>query len=182
MKLLGITVPPEAVEKFKKESQFKKGQVSFNKGKKQSEFLSKAAIAKSKKTRFKKGQLPPNTKYNGCISTRNHKGIIYKVVRVDNAKWEMLHVYTWKQAGKKIPKGSVVVFKDGDTMNINIANLECITRKQLMLRNTLHNYPKEIALTIQLRGALNRQINKHAKQNNGPAQPHVRGTRKVRQR
>jgi hypothetical protein len=32
-----------------------------------------------------------------------------------------------------------------------------------MARNTLHRYPKPIAQAIQLRGALNRQINKRVR-------------------
>lgn len=39
-------------------------------------------------------------------------------------------------------------------------SVELITRQELMKRNTLHRYPKPIAQLIQLRGALNRQINK----------------------
>jgi hypothetical protein len=34
----------------------------------------------------------------------------------------------------------------------------------MMARNTVHRYPKEVALAIQARGALVRQINKRADQ------------------
>jgi hypothetical protein len=180
MVLLGLKVPPEVIAKFKAESYFPKGHESFNKGKKQKEYMSRSAIARTKATQFKKGGEPSNTKYNGCIVIRNDKsGRKYRMIRIAKARWEMLHAYLWKKAGNKIPKGHIVVFKDKDTMNCKLSNLECISRRENMLRNTVQNFPKPIALAIQLRGALNRQINKHEKQNNGSAQPHVRSTRKV---
>jgi hypothetical protein len=56
-----------------------------------------------------------------------------------------------------------VAFMDRNTMNCNVANLEILTSAELLKRNSLHNYPIPIARAIQLRGALNRQINKHLK-------------------
>ena len=46
-----LTIPKEIIEQRKNMGRFKKGQVSYNKGLKQSEFMSSEAIEKTKKTR-----------------------------------------------------------------------------------------------------------------------------------
>jgi hypothetical protein len=86
--------------------------------------------------------------------------------------WRSMHVMLWERYRGPIPPGHAVVFKDGDRSHIKIANLECISRRELMRRNSYHtNYPKEIARLIQLRGAVQRQINRraHEKQDRAPA-------------
>lgn len=47
---------------------------------------------------------------------------------------------------------------------ITLDRVECISLAENMRRNSYHNYPKEIALAIQLRGVLNRKINHVIKQ------------------
>jgi hypothetical protein len=164
MKLLGIIVPPEIVEKFRLESRFKKGAAPVNKGKKQTDFMSKEAIERTKNTRFKKGQLPHNSKSDNAISIRADKsGAVYKYIRISKGKWALLHRYNWEKKHGKIPKGLNLVFRDRDTMNCDISNLEALTNAQLMKRNSVHNLPKPLAGIVQLRGVLNRQIRKHLK-------------------
>lgn len=161
MKVLGIVVPPEIIEKFKKESRFLKGHKPFNKGKK----MPPEVYKKVKKSFFKKGSLPPNTKFNGAVSVRKDKsGHSYQYIRIRKAKWVPLHRHMWEQKRGKIKRGYNIVFKDGNSMNCKISNLKAVTRPQLMKMNTYHNYPKPLARLIQLRGALNRQINKRLKQ------------------
>jgi hypothetical protein len=53
-------------------TEFKKGHVPFNKGLKQSEWMSPEAVAKTKATRFKKGQMPPTAMPLGYISRCAH--------------------------------------------------------------------------------------------------------------
>jgi hypothetical protein len=164
---IGAIPSPEAVEIFKRGSQFGKGHAPANKGKCWKEFMSRRGMQNARKTQFKKGNLPPNTKNNMCITIRTDKTKKdYKFIRLALGKWVPLHRYNWQQANGKIPRKMNLVFKDGDTINCDVSNLELLTNAQLMKRNTLHNYPKDIATTIQLRGALNRQINKHLKKIN----------------
>lgn len=58
------------------------------------------------------------------------------------------------------PPGHSVVFKDGNKANCAIENLELLTRADLMRRNTVHHLPTPLVQTIQLLGALTRQIRK----------------------
>lgn len=164
LKAMGLVVPRQIAEKRKEMGQFKAGRVPANKGLRQTEFMSAKAIKRSAKTRFKKGNIPPNTKYDFAITVRTEKtGRNYQWIRIGVGKWVPVHRYMWEKVNGKIPKGMSLVFKDGDSMNVDLANLELLTRKQLMQRNTVHNLPKPIALTVQLRGALNRKINSKLK-------------------
>lgn len=164
MAVLGLVVPKEIAEKFSKESLIKPGNVSHNKGKRQSEYMTPEAIARTRATQFNKGHLPHNTLTDLEITMRTDKrGVQYKHIRVALGKWEPLHRYNWMQAHGPIPPKMNLVFKDGNTMNCDLDNLEPISNADLLRRNSLHNYPEDIARTIQLRGALNRQINKHLK-------------------
>jgi hypothetical protein len=57
----------------------------------------------------------------------------------------------------------VLAFRNGDRRAIRLKNLKCISRRELMARNTVHNLPRPLAQTILLLGALNHQIRKRTK-------------------
>lgn len=150
------------------DTRFKKGQPSFNKGKKQLEFMTAAAIEKSKATRFKKGRLPHNTKPEGTILFHLDKrtGNKYGYVR-DRAtgKLNFVHRINYEKSFGEIPEGGVVIFKDGDTLNTDPSNLQLITYAENMKRNTIHRYPQEVKEAIRLISKLTKKINQHEKQN-----------------
>jgi uncharacterized membrane protein len=60
--------------------------------------------------------------------------------------------------GRQLPPGHAVAFRNGDRRDMRPDNLELITRQELMRRNSVQNLPKPIVSTIQLLGALKRQI------------------------
>lgn len=154
MRILGIVVPSEIIQKFKDDSRFKKGQTPPNKGKKMPPELYK----KCAPTMFKKGQVSVNKKPVG--SERIDKDGYYWVKTKNPRTWRMKHVLLWEKKRGKVPKGMIVIFKDKNRANIKISNLKIITRSQHMKRNSIHAYGPEIARIHQLRGALTRQINK----------------------
>lgn len=78
------------------------------------------------------------------------------------ARWRAVHLVIWEAVHGRLPKGHAIVFKNGDKRDVRLDNLECITRAELMARNTVHNLPKPLAQAIQLLGALNRKINRRA--------------------
>lgn len=164
LRQLGLIIPGEIIEQRRLASRIRPGNVSFNKGLKQSEFMSPAAIRRTKVTRFKKGRVPHNTKRDLAITVRtDNRGVKIKHIRISLSKWMPLHRYNWERVNGKIPPKMKLVFKDHDTMNCDVGNLELLTPGQLMKRNSYHNYPEPIAKVIQLGGALTRQINKHLK-------------------
>ncbi len=90
----------------------------------------------SEKTWFKKGHLPHNTKEDHAISIRYHvKGYHYKYIRLSKGIWVLLHRHIWEAVNGQIPKGYNVCFKDKNTLNCNIENLELVSRQENMRRN-----------------------------------------------
>jgi hypothetical protein len=161
MKILGLIVPTEIIEKFKKDSYIKKGDVSFNKGKKQSEYMTPEAIVACKKTCFKKGNLPYNTKEtNGVISIRRDTKtqIDYQYIRVAVGEWELLQRYNYRMFIGDIPNGHVVILKDGNCLNCHPFNLELISQRENMLRNSIQRYPGELIKTMKILSRLKKQI------------------------
>lgn len=119
---------------------FRKGHTPMNKGQ-------KGVYGKgSEKGWFKKGSNPKNTKKDGDISIRKDShGRPYKHIRIAKGKWVHYHRYLWeKHTGKPIPKGFVVTFKDGDSMNCVVENLELISMGENARRNMNPQKKQEI--------------------------------------
>lgn len=164
LRQLGLVIPRDIIAARVAASRIQSGSAPFNKGRKMKEWMPPASIKRSKATRFKKGNLPKNTLHDLAITVRlDNRGVKMLFIRVGLAKWLPLQRYAWERANGPIPGKMKIVFKNGNTLDCNIENLEMVTPADLMRRNTVHNYGPEIAKIAQLRGALNRQINKHLK-------------------
>jgi hypothetical protein len=145
-----------------KATQFQKGQAPPNKGQK----MSTEVYQKVAKTMFKKGTVPPNTQPIGTIHQRRDTGgKMYQYIKLADSEWQLLNRYTWEQHNGPIPKGMVVVYKDGDYLNNDINNLLMITKKENMARNTIQRLPKELQQVMRLKCKLIKKIN-----NNGTKQ------------
>lgn len=145
--------------------QFKKGQIPVNKGKKQTEFMSREAIERTKASRFQKGSIPHNAVPVG-YERINKDGYVY--IKVEGKRKLVLkHRYIWEQHNGLVPEGYNIQFKDGNRQNCDIENLYMISQsEQMKTENSFYaRYPKEVQLLIQLKGALNRQINNAIKKN-----------------
>ena len=139
---------------FLRRHRFPKGLTPWNKGRR--------GYMGANATSFRKGQMLFNHRPIGSERVTKD-GYLERKVR-EPKKWRAVHVLLWESVHGKVKRGSIVVFKAGISKERRlrpvIADLECITREENMRRNTYHRYPKEIARLIQLRGALQRQINK----------------------
>lgn len=147
---------------FQNNGSFKEGHVPSNKGKKQI-FKSETTRAKSTATQFKKGNLPHNTKYDGCLSIRYDKksNIGYVYIRISKANWQPMNRVLWEaKTGEKLTDKDNIVFKDGDQSKVVFENLVKLTHKELMARNTIQNFPEEFKDLIRLKSRLNKQITK----------------------
>lgn len=139
---------------------FPKGHIPVNKGQKMSPELYK----KCAPTMFKKGNKPHNTKADGEISIRKDKnGHEYQYIRVSLGKWELLHRHIWEKANGPIPENHNVVFIDKNHLNCELSNLELISNEELMERNTIQRYPKELQTTIKAVSKLTKHIQHHEK-------------------
>ena len=144
-------------------TQFKKGHEPYNKGAKMpSELYEKVA-----RTMYKKGNKPMNTREPHATSIRlDNSGRAYHYTKIKDGLWKLTHRVMWEQVHGEIPKGYVVRFKDGNTMNLSILNLECIPMRKNMTRNTIQRYPMELQQVMKLRSKLNKQIKNHGKKPN----------------
>lgn len=135
---------------------YPKGHVPANKGQRRPGW----GPGRMKDTQFKKGEA---TNWMPVGSTRLVDGYVYrKISDVRNVPWTVNwkpeNVLVWEAAHGPVPSGHALAFKNGDRTDVRLDNLELISRRELMRRNSVHNLPKPLAETVQLLGALNRQI------------------------
>lgn len=138
---------------------FKPGHATWNKG-------MKGLQLSDERTRFKKGHMPHN--WHPVGHERLHDGYLQrKMTDTRNTRRDYIcvHILLWISHHGAIPKDHCVIFRDKNRQNIVIENLECISRAENMRRNSFHNYPKEVAQLVQLRGALNRKLNRMENKN-----------------
>jgi hypothetical protein len=141
-----------------KRFRYKKGNVPFNKGKE----MPSEVYEKVKATMFKKGNRPHNWKPDGTIVARkdaDKSGRVYLYYKVRDSKWILYHNKVWIDHNGLIPKKSIVRFIDGNTRNCDISNLEMVSMKENMARNTIQRFPEEIQQIIKLTTKLNKTIN-----------------------
>lgn len=150
-------------------TRFEKGHAPANKGLRRPGW----GPGRMKTTQFKKGErrgvAARNWRQVGTILTDSDG---YQRIKVREARsgeaygfgnvrvWPLLQRHVWREAHGLIPAGFNVCFKNGDKTNCALGNLELVSRRDMMKRNSVHNLPKPLAETIQLLGALRRQIRK----------------------
>ena len=117
---------------------FEKGHATWNKGTK--------GLTKANVTSFKKGQKPHNYKPLG--SERITKDGYCEIKVSDTGRrWRPKHVLIYEKHHGKVPKGSAVIFLDGDKRNFDIDNLHLVTRGQLAMLNKNNLIQKDAELT-----------------------------------
>ncbi len=139
-------------------TRFVKGQPAWNKGKR--------GYMGANRTSFKKGnrskRWDPEIYAIGALRI-NADGYLDIKVKEGLRAWERMSRWVWTTERGPIPPLGVIRAINGDEDDCRIENLRLTTRGDLMRENSYHKYPKEITRLIQLRGALNRQINKREK-------------------
>jgi hypothetical protein len=114
-----------------------------------------------KATQFQKGNLPFNTQPVGSINKRKDtNGKFYSYIKIAHSNWQLLNRYLWEQNFGKIPPGMIVIFKDNNEDNNEISNLELISKKENMNRNSMHQYPLEIKQILILKNKLIKKTTK----------------------
>jgi hypothetical protein len=123
-------------------TQFKKGHVPYNKGKKG------VSYEGMKFTQFKKGNKPHNwvpvgservTK-DGYIQVKSQEGCFQK-------NWKGKHILVWEAANGPVPEGHAVIFGDGDKRNFSLNNLILVSRAQLVRLNQKNLIQEDAELT-----------------------------------
>ena len=88
-------------------------------------------------TSFKKGNIPVSTLPVGSVVVRSD-GLQQTKIAEPNV-WRLTHILGWEAVNGPLPKGHVLKFKDGNKANIDLNNLELISRAEL-LRLNHHRY------------------------------------------
>lgn len=134
---------------------FKPGHSSWIKGKKGVQF------AGCKATQFKPGQRSHNETPIG--TEREKQGYLWRKVSAKQTgswrdDWRQVHLLVWEEHHGPVPPGHVVTFRNKNTLDPRIENLECITRAEHTARNTIHRYPPELRQLMRLNGRLKKLI------------------------
>ena len=160
MKKLGLIVPPDILQQFKKDSQIQKGNVPFNKGKKIEEYMTEDEILRFKENSYKKGNKPHNTHADGFISIRKTKKGEYYQIKINDKRIDLhRHIYSLKFG--PIPRGYNIQFKDGNSLNVDPDNLFAISRFNQAFINNNGGYkiPFEYYETLKLIQSLKQKLN-----------------------
>lgn len=173
-KAMGLEKAPDFLSKFAKATdlpgrgtahRIRAGAVPPNKGRK----MSPAQYAVMARTMFKKGAAPANRAPLGATRVNPDGYLVRKIASTGYPPddWKAVHRLVWIEHHGPIPRGQVVCFKPGRRTTveaeITIDALECISQRENMARNTVHNLPAELKSTIQTKGILKRMINQRIK-------------------
>lgn len=162
IKAMGLEIPKELVDARKKKGRYEKGNVPFNKGKKVRDLVSPEAMERMSTTWFQKGHVPHNTyDKDGTITIRKDSyGRSYHWIRVKMGKWRMLNRYIWEKEYGPIPEGRLIVFKDRNSLNCVLENLECISKSENALRNNtqFHLLDPELKSAIRMKNKLTKTL------------------------
>lgn len=122
----------EIIKKFNKKYNDNRTQASIE------SIMQDKGIKLSNDGRFKKGRKPHNwvpvgseriTK-DGYVQVKIQEGKFQK-------NWKAKHFLIWEEINGPVPSGHVVIFGDGDKTNLDIDNLICVSRAQLLKLNQL---------------------------------------------
>jgi hypothetical protein len=110
-----------------RDCRFKPGMVPFNKGKKG------YCAAGCEKSWFRPGNSPQTWRPVGTEIVDRHG---YVWVKTRNPKtWQPKHRLVWEKAHGKIPEGRIVIFADGNKLNLAQGNLLLVSRSELAVMN-----------------------------------------------
>lgn len=149
---------------------FPKGHVPMNKGLRRPGWYA----GRMRETQFKKGQFPANHDPGfyviGALRVNTDGYIDMRTSFAPGGLgWSMLHIVLYEDKYGPVPKGHCLRFKDGDKLNIELENIELISRGENCRRNSIHHLPPLLKKTIMQLGVLKRKIRE--KQDRGSTQP-----------
>lgn len=131
----GLVIPQDLIDYRKDIGRKRKGEIAFNRGMKQTTYMTTEAIEKTIASRFKKGTIPPNTVPVGTEVVS--KGGYIKVKIEEPKLWMFKQRLIWQQHHGEIPDQHIIIFLDGDILNFEINNLACIKREQHVRRDSI---------------------------------------------
>lgn len=141
-------------------TRFQKGHVPANKGLRRPGY----GPGRMRDTQFRKGERHGVAAARWVpIGTLRENGDGYIDMKVREAPgaraWRALHRILWEDAHGPVPAGHAVCFRNGDRLDVELANLDLVPRRELARRNHwMHRLPPAIAGAMTALGALRRAI------------------------
>lgn len=88
------------------------------------------------------------------------------LIKASIKRYERKSHYLWRKAGRKIPRGHIIDYKDGNSRNCTLENLELISRVEMAWRKKLqyHQLNDEIKPTFSAFVKLKEGINQRKKE------------------
>jgi hypothetical protein len=130
---------------------FVKGNVPWNKGIKGYQPGGKSVL-----TRFKKGNIPHQTRE---IGSRRLTKDGYIEVKTENG-FELLHRIIWREnGGRQVLKSEALVFIDGNRKNCAFENLRIESRRSMLDKVRVQNMPEELKKVVAIKVRITRLIN-----------------------
>jgi hypothetical protein len=146
-------------------TRLKPGNVPMNKGVKHPKGWAPGRMAE--------GQFQPGGKPHTWVPVGSHR-VVENTLELkinddpgpNTVRWKPVHRLVWIAANGPVPCGHKVVFRPGrktmDPALITLDAVELVSDEELMRRNSVHRYPKEIVGAVQLLGVLKRKIRERA--------------------
>jgi hypothetical protein len=122
-----------------RDTRFHPGFIPHHKGK-------KCYFAGSEKGFFKPGHRPWN--YLPVGSERLNTDGYFEVKISDPRTWKLKHLIIWEKRHGEVPKGYVIIFADGNRLNVSLSNLLMVSREELAVMNHLGLISKDKDLTV----------------------------------
>jgi HNH endonuclease len=140
---------------------FQKGVVAANKGLRRPGWHA----GRMQETQFKKGNFPfnrdPDFYVLGALRVNSDGYIDMRTSFAAGSRgWRPLHTLLWEDAHGPVPPGYCLIFRNREPLDVELDNLELITRAENMRRNSIHNVPEPLRAAIQQLGQLKRRINR----------------------
>ena len=110
-----------------------------------------------------RGTKPFNTHPIGAEIEKKRSGLVYRKVSDTGSRtvdWRPVSHLVWEEVNGKVPKGCMISFKDGNVKNVDIDNLELLTRQEMVSRNSSSRYPEEVRKLIAVKREFTRRMNK----------------------
>ncbi|MDR1418790.1 MAG: HNH endonuclease [Treponema sp.] len=110
-----------------RDCRFRPGHISYNKGKKG------YCPPGSEKGWFKPGNRPQTYLPVGTEIIDSYGYVKVKIA--DPNKWNFKHRIIWEKAYGKVPRGHIVIFADGNKLNVRLNNLLLVSRSEHAVMN-----------------------------------------------
>jgi hypothetical protein len=128
-------------------------------------YLHRVAVQKGKNIHPPRGAASKNWKPVGSEHTAGRDYQRRKIVDATcEVRWVLLHHAVWLAAGREIPPGHRLAFRDGNPRNVALENLECVTCADMIRRNGKYSHGPEIAELVGLKSKIIKTITERENQ------------------